>query len=799
VKKRKALFSRELSRHIFIKYTRKLILLLAFYVLSFAITGYSQIPFTSTPLNEKGDLSSLMVEGIDRFLTSETDRIRQAREGLWQRDFSSPEAFNKSIAPQRNLLTNRIGVVDTRVTPDMEVLTNERLQQFNVETDACVIRAVHWSVLDGLSAEGLLLQPKGKVLSRVVMIPDADVLPEVLAGLQKAGDPGYGVARRLAEAGCEVLVPVLVSREDTFSGSQLVGRFTNQPHREWIYRQGYEVGRHIIGYELQKIFAAIDWMESRNKSERSNVLIGVAGHGEGGLLALYAAAIDIRISSTLVSGYFDTREQIWCEPIYRNVFGLLKYFGDAELAVMAWPRCLVVEHAAAPEVSGPPVASRGRSGAAPGCLTTPNFSTAEAEYTRARALLPANHSNIHWLHGNKGSALRPFSPSALNTFAKGLNVKLSDKFVVLLPSLEPFDWLDATKRQERTVKGMEQHVQRVLNLCERTRNQNFWQVLKGDTATQRPLKTIFRKQFRDVIGSLPIPSKPINPQARLLKETEKWSSYEIKLDVWSDVFAWGILIIPKDLKPGEKRPVVVCQHGLEGLPMDVVTTDPMSKMFGAYQGFATKLAERGYVTFAPYNPYRGGDKFRVLQRKANPLGLSLFSVITGQHQRIVEWLGQQSFIDPARIGFYGLSYGGKTAMRVPALVEGYALSICSGDFYEWVRINASTNDSFSYMFCGEYEMPEWDLGHTFNYAEMAGLIAPRPFMVERGNYDNVEADEWVSYEFEKVRRHYDLIDLPEYCCIEYFNGGHMIHGVGTFEFLDQFLFKKQLDNKNQNK
>lgn len=105
-----------------------------------------------------------------------------------------------------------------------------------------------------------------------------------------------------------------------------------------------------------------------------------------------------------------------------------------------------------------------------------------------------------------------------------------------------------------------------------------------------------------------------------------------------------------------------------------------------------RLAERGYVTFAPHNPYRGEDKFRVLQRKANPLGLSLFSVMTGQHQRIVEWLGTQSFIDAKRIGFYGLSYGGKAAMRIPLLVDGYALSICSGDFNEWVRKVASIHE-----------------------------------------------------------------------------------------------------------
>src|SRR5690606_12937735 len=130
--------------------------------------------------------------------------------------------------------------------------------------------------------------------------------------------------------------------------------------------------------------------------------------------------------------------------------------------------------------------------------------------------------------------------------------------------------------------------------------------------------------------------------------------------------------------------------------------------------------------------------------------------------------------DPGRIAFYGLSYGGKTAMRVPPLVDEYCLSICSADFNEWVWKNASTRSPYSYVWTGEYEIFEWDLGHTFNYAEMAALIAPRPFMVERGHFDGVAPDETVAHEFAKVRHLYAArLGLPpETCRIEWFVGPH---------------------------
>ena len=127
-------------------------------------------------------------------------------------------------------------------------------------------------------------------------------------------------------------------------------------------------------------------------------------------------------------------------------------------------------------------------------------------------------------------------------------------------------------------------------------------------------------------------------------------------------------------------------------------------------------------------------------------------------------------------------------MRIPAIVTRYCLSICSGDFNEWVGKNVSIDFYNSYMWTVEYDMYEWNLGHTFSYAEMAGLIAPRPFMVERGHDDGVGIDEWVAYEYAKVRYLYaNRLKIPDRTEIEWFAGGHEIHGEGTFRFLQKHL------------
>ena len=118
----------------------------------------------------------------------------------------------------------------------------------------------------------------------------------------------------------------------------------------------------------------------------------------------------------------------------------------------------------------------------------------------------------------------------------------------------------------------------------------------------------------------------------------------------------------------------------------------------------------------------------------------------------------------------------------------YCLSICSADFNEWVDKNASTRNPRSYSGRGEYEIFEFDLGGTFNYAEMAALIAPRPFMVERGHFDGV-ADDWtVAYEYSKVRFLYAAkLGIADRTEIEWFVGPHKINAQQTFAFLHTHL------------
>ena len=351
----------------------------------------------------------------------------------------------------------------------------------------------------------------------------------------------------------------------------------------------------------------------------------------------------------------------------------------------------------------------------------------------------------------------------------------------------------------RAVRQLENHVQSLVRASEHVRDRFFLYEVMPELAERRwstkrrhPTHSVekfvksaepFRERFHtEGMGRFEEPMVAPNPRTRRIIETQKWTAYDVVLDVFDELFAWGVLVLPKDIKPGEKRPVVVCQHGRNGVPRSTIDANST-----AYNDFAARLAERGFVTFAPHNLYKGEDRYRWLDRKANTVGATLFSFIIAQHDQILRWLDTLSFVDGKRIAFYGLSYGGETAVRVPTILEKYSLAICSGDFNQWTRKIAATDQPFSFMRTIEWEMPYWNLGHTFDYAEMTYLMVPRPFMVERGHLDQVGRDRWVAHEYGKVRWLYAQLGIADRTEIEFFQGGHSINGEGTFEFLHKHL------------
>jgi dienelactone hydrolase len=709
-----------------------------FYLLMTLPASAQPLPGTA-PLEAKGDLAAQMVQGIRRYLETATANSAAGRK------------------PDVERLRYILGVNDPRTPFDSpELVATVDRPALLAHSDLYDVYAVRWPVTPGMNAEGLLFKPSGEATAYVVTVPDADSLPEQ-----------FEVSQRLAAAGCEVLSPVLIDRRDTWSGNPAI-RMTNQPHREFLYRMSFEVGRTVWGYETEKVLAAIDHFARRPAKP-----IGIWGYGEGGAIAMFAAALDSRIRAAVISGYFGPRENMWTQPLYRNTFGLLKDFGDAELVAMS-KATVVIDGTPGPVWNGPSTADPKRRGAAPMKLAPYSSTEVGAEFRRAQSLRTGAHLRLE--------------ADALPSFLEALSVPHRGGSTIVIPARDP----DA--RQRRQFDELWAFTQGLVRKSFFVR-QALWARTERLTLEQwTAIAPEYRSKLWDgPIGRLPKSTVPGNVRTRHAYQGKLWDGYDVVYDVAPEVFGYGVLLVPKGIPQGERRPVVVAQHGLEGRPQDMfgkpeIDRNPDGSFTGGfhyYQNVGSRLADRGYVVYLPQNPYIGD--FRPINSLANPLGLSLFSFILAQHDRMLDWVSSLPYVDAAKIGFYGLSYGGKTAVRVPPLLERYALSICSGDYNEWIAKVTTTDHAFSYMFTGEWEIDEFDLGSVANHSEMAKMMAPRPFMVERGHRDGVGIDEWVAAEYAPVKRFYDEMGIGDRTEFEYFNGPHMLHMKGTLEFLRKHL------------
>ncbi len=325
------------------------------------------------PLTLEGDIAAQLVAGVDKFLLRKIDESAAARDKVWPRNFATPEDRMEFLKAKRKRLAVMLGVRDERVPFESpELVATATRSALIAECETYKVYAVRWPTVRDMFAEGLWIEPNDakNVKANLVVLPDADQTPEQIMGLVEGVPEKMQFARMLAEGNCRLMVPTLISRQIAARNGR--AKMTN---REFIYRPAFILGRHVIGYELQEVFAAVDWFAKNGKDAKTT--IGVVGNGEGGMLAMYAAALDPRISKTAISGYFGKKEAVWRQPVDRNIFGILAEFGNAE--VLRLVTCDVYfDNVAYPNLVLP------SEGGAPGTLEPVSVDEADTEYSRIR-------------------------------------------------------------------------------------------------------------------------------------------------------------------------------------------------------------------------------------------------------------------------------------------------------------------------------------------------------------------------------------------------------------------------------
>ncbi|MEO6434195.1 MAG: alpha/beta hydrolase family protein [Tepidisphaeraceae bacterium] len=256
------------------------------------------------------------------------------------------------------------------------------------------------------------------------------------------------------------------------------------------------------------------------------------------------------------------------------------------------------------------------------------------------------------------------------------------------------------------------------------------------------------------------------------------------------------LLVPKHGRG--KRPVVLALHGHGYGVKDIVGLweDGLERLApdGYHRDFGCQLAERGFVVAAPeiscFGERQIGDvaRFRASGLSASCHNVATYAMMLGgsaagirvmEAMRVVDYLQRLAFVDRDRIGVMGISGGGMHALFSAAIDQRIKAAVISGYFCDW------RHSILSIFHCTCNFVP--GLLRLGELSDLAGLIAPRPLLVEHGTRDEIFPIEHVKRTVRKARRAWGLLGAAGAVETDYFEGRHCINGPAAYDFLARHL------------
>lgn len=319
----------------------------------------------------------------------------------------------------------------------------------------------------------------------------------------------------------------------------------------------------------------------------------------------------------------------------------------------------------------------------------------------------------------------------------------------------------------------------------------------------RRWKAQLRRKLRELSGYDTIDAAPLRPRITDEVHMDGYCRQRVEITTEPNVVMPMFVLIPdrpERLQTGSRMASVICTHGHGGggkAAVAGVRDDPAVAKAIALRNYdyGVQFCRAGMIAFCPDARGMGERQEKTalhdvlrqscehLNHMAYPLGRTVIGMWTWDLHRLVDYIQSRPDCDPDRIGCAGLSGGGLQTLWAAALDERIRAAVISGYFYgsKEALLEMYRNCSCNYV------------PRLFQYADMgdiAGLIAPRPLLIETGTRDPLNGASGIGNVVRQVkitRRAYAILGAQRCFVHDIFEDEHRWHGVVAIPFMKRAL------------
>jgi dienelactone hydrolase len=308
-----------------------------------------------------------------------------------------------------------------------------------------------------------------------------------------------------------------------------------------------------------------------------------------------------------------------------------------------------------------------------------------------------------------------------------------------------------------------------------------------------------REKLIDLLGGFPAKACDLSPRILEMHEEEGFTRQLVVIQTLPGEFMPVFVLIPHHEADSHLKPVIALHgHGTWGA--EAIVGDLSSPEITAFNrsmnyDYAGQLVRRGYLVFAPElrgfglrleDPaYQDADdpqwisscysvSVNALLLGKTLLGMRIYDVI-----RLIDYIQTRPETSIETLGCVGLSGGGMLTLFTTALDIRITCAVVSGYF------NTFRDSIMAIRHCLCNFVP--GLVRVAEMVDIAGLVAPRPLLIESGTQDAifpVDATRKAYADLQKIYKVFTAIDRLE---IDIFEGEHSWSGAIAYDWLACWL------------